>query len=69
LGDVAARINRLYAIDLVIPGSLSTRRLTGVVRLTGVADQDVPHLASWVGAKWRRDGRRWILVEAAPRHR
>ncbi|MGJ3647734.1 FecR family protein [Sphingomonas sp. GlSt437] len=69
LGDVAARINRLYAIDLVIPGSLSTRRLTGVVRLTGVADQDVPHLASLVGAKWRRDGRRWILVEAAPRHR
>jgi transmembrane sensor len=36
-----------------------------MVRFTGVAERDVPHLAELIGATWRRDGQQWILSNAA----
>lgn len=65
LGEVAARLNQLYDLNLALEGGLSTRPFTGMVRLTGAADRDVPHLAELIGATWRRDGKRWILSGGA----
>lgn len=62
LGEVAAQINRLYATGLTVEGSLSARPFTGMVRLTGAADRDVPHLARLIGANWRRDAKGWTLA-------
>jgi len=69
LEQVAAKLNRLYAANLTIEGSLSAQPFTGMVRFTGAADRDVPHLAALIGAKWRRDRNRWILSSgtSAPR--
>jgi len=61
IGDVVAAIERLYGLDLGLEDGLSRRPFTGMVRFTGVADRDVPHLAELVGATWRRDGKRWVL--------
>ncbi|MBN8808936.1 MAG: FecR domain-containing protein [Sphingomonas sp.] len=65
LGEVAATLNRLYAFDIVVDADLSARPFTGMVRLSGAADRDVPHLAALIGAGWRRDGSRWILSSGA----
>lgn len=64
LGEVAATLNRLYAFDIAMDADLSARPFTGMVRFTGAADRDVPHLAALIGASARRDGRRWILSGA-----
>lgn len=69
LGEVAATLNRLYAVNLSVEGNLSLRPFTGMVRLTGAADRDIPHLAALIGTKWRRDGARWILSDSAPASR
>lgn len=61
LAHVADTIRRLYGTNLVLDPDLSVRPFTGMVRLTGVAERDVPHLAALVGAGWRRDGERWTL--------
>lgn len=61
LAEVAATLNRLYAFDIVLDADLSARPFTGMVRFSGAADRDVPHLAALIGAGWRRDGNRWIL--------
>lgn len=61
LGEVAATLNRLYAFDIALDADLSARPFTGMVRFTGAADRDVPHLAALIGASARRDGKRWIL--------
>ncbi|WP_375397173.1 FecR domain-containing protein [uncultured Sphingomonas sp.] len=66
LGQVAATLNRLYATNLGLEGGLSDRPFTGMVRFTGKADRDVPHLATLIGTKWRREGEGWILSSAAP---
>ena len=65
VGDVIAALKRLYGFKLDLDGSLSQRPFTGMVRFTGVADRDVPHLAEVIGAAWRRDGERWILSDGA----
>lgn len=65
LVDVAARIERLYGIHIALDGDLSDRPFTGMVRFTGTADRDVPHLAELIGVTWRRDGDRWIFSERA----
>jgi transmembrane sensor len=69
LGDVAATIERMYGIHVTMDRRLSHRPFTGMVRFTGAADRDVPHLAALIGAAWRRDGERWILSDgiSAPR--
>lgn len=62
LSEVAARLNRLYATGLSVDASLSAQPFTGMVRFTGAADRDVPHLAGLIGANWRRDGKGWTLA-------
>lgn len=69
LDDVAVTLNRLYGINLILASDLSARPFTGMVRFSGDADRDVPHLASLIGANWRRDGERWILSDNAPASR
>ncbi|WP_066809247.1 FecR family protein [Sphingomonas asaccharolytica] len=63
VGDVVAALRRLYGFKLDLDGGLSERPFTGMVRFTGVADRDVPHLAEMIGATWQRDGERWILSD------
>ena len=65
VGDVAIALRRLYGVNLKLDSSLSGRPFTGMVRFTGAADRDVPHLAGLIGAHWRRDGESWILSEGA----
>lgn len=65
LDDVAVTLSRLYGINLILGPDLSARPFTGMVRFSGDADRDVPHLASLIGANWRRDGERWILSDSA----
>lgn len=65
VGDVIAALRRLYGFKLDLDSGLSERPFTGMVRFTGVADRDVPHLAEVIGAAWRRDGERWILSDGA----
>lgn len=65
LAHVADTIHRLYGTNLTLDPGLSVRPFTGMVRLTGAAERDIPHLAALVGAGWRRDGERWILSPGA----
>ncbi|MBN8811072.1 MULTISPECIES: FecR domain-containing protein [unclassified Sphingomonas] len=64
VGDVAAALTRLYGTELALAPNLSNKPFTGMVRFTGAADRDVPHLAELIGATSRREGNRWILSEA-----
>ena len=61
LGDVAEAIRRTNGADIRFDTDLSARPFTGMVRLTGDAAKDVPHIAALVGAGWRRDGERWVI--------
>lgn len=61
LGSVVGDVRRLSGAELVLDPGLSARPFTGMVQLTGAADRDVPHLAALIGARWRRDGERWVL--------
>lgn len=61
LAHVADTVHRIYGTNLILDPGLSVRPFTGMVRLTGAAERDVPHLAALVGAGWRRDGERWTL--------
>lgn len=61
LGDVVAKVERLYGVRITLDGNLSARPFTGMIRFIGVADRDVPHLAELIGVTWRRDGKRWIF--------
>ncbi|PTS77379.1 iron dicitrate transport regulator FecR [Sphingomonas sp. HMWF008] len=60
-GRVVTAIRRLDGVTLTIDADLSQRPFTGMVRLSGKAEQDVPHLAALVGAKWHHDGERWVI--------
>lgn len=60
-GEVAAAIRRTNGADVRFDPDLSARPFTGMVRLTGDAAKDVPHIAALVGAGWRRDGERWVI--------
>lgn len=66
LREVAATLKRLYGLNIALEGSLSERPFTGLVRFSGQADRDVPHLAELIGASWRRDGGGWILSGDQP---
>ncbi|HSI18406.1 MAG TPA: FecR domain-containing protein [Sphingomonas sp.] len=61
LVEVAAAIRRTNGADVRFDTDLSARPFTGMVRLTGDAAKDVPHIAKLVGAGWRRDGERWVI--------
>lgn len=62
LADVAAALRRA-GMEVELDARLSRRPFTGMIRLTGAADRDIPHLADLIGATWRRDGERWVLAE------
>lgn len=64
LGTVFDTIHRLYGTQVTLAPALSTQPFTGMIRLTGDAERDIPHLAALIGAGWRRDGERWILSPA-----
>jgi transmembrane sensor len=61
LGDVSEAIRRTNGAEIRFDPDLSARPFTGMVRLTGDAAKDVPHIAALVGARWRRDGERWVI--------
>ena len=61
LSDVAEAIRRVNGAEIRFDPDLSRRPFTGMVRLTGDAAKDVPHIAALVGAGWRRDGERWVI--------
>ncbi|WP_294289389.1 FecR domain-containing protein [uncultured Sphingomonas sp.] len=67
LRDVAGALHRLYGFRIDLSPGLSDRPFTGMVRFSGTADRDVPHLADLIGATWRRDEGRWVLAEAPTR--
>lgn len=58
---VGNAINRIDGVTLSIEPSLSQRPFTGMVRFTGEAARDVPHIAALIGAEWHHDGERWSL--------
>uniref|UniRef100_UPI0035CA49D3 FecR family protein n=1 Tax=uncultured Sphingomonas sp. TaxID=158754 RepID=UPI0035CA49D3 len=60
-GRIATIVKRFDGVDLSIDASLSQRPFTGMVRLSGAAVRDVPHLAALVGAEWHHDGERWFI--------
>ncbi len=61
VSEILSEIERLYGTRLVAEGGLSTRKVTGMITLSGEARRDVPHIASLIGANWRADGGRWVL--------
>ncbi|WP_230482952.1 FecR family protein [Sphingomonas sp. Leaf21] len=61
VGAIAARLQSAYGVRVAVEGPLVDRSVTGVVRLTGDAGQDVPRLAKLIGAEWRQSGGDWIL--------
>ncbi|MES2441515.1 MAG: FecR domain-containing protein [Pseudomonadota bacterium] len=65
LATVSAAIRRGYGTEVVLEGDLSRRPFTGMIRLTGAADRDIPHLAALIGVEWRRNGEQWILAPRA----
>ncbi|MBN2971134.1 FecR domain-containing protein [Roseomonas aeriglobus] len=67
LRDVAGTLNRLYGFQIELSPGLSGQPFTGMVRFSGAADRDVPHLAELIGATWRRDEGRWVLSEGTTR--
>ncbi len=60
-GRLAASLLRLEGVRLSIDPALSRRPFTGMVRLAGTAERDIPHIAALVGAESRKDGERWII--------
>lgn len=61
LARVASTMHRVGGYDLGVSPSLSARPFTGTIRFSGTADRDVPRMANLIGAKWHKDGARWIL--------
>lgn len=60
-GRVATSIKRIDGVLLSIEPSLSQQPFTGMVRFSGEAARDVPHIAALVGAEWHHDGERWVI--------
>ena len=58
---IAARLQSAYGMRVVVEGPLAKRSVTGLVRMTGDAGQDVPRFAKLIGAEWRQSGGDWIL--------
>lgn len=61
VGAIAGRLQSAYGVRIAVEGPLSDRNVTGVIRMTGDADRDVPRLAKLIGAEWRQSGGNWIL--------
>lgn len=61
VGTIAARLQSAYGMRIAVEGPLVDRSITGLVRVTGDADKDVPRLAKLIGAGWHQSGGTWIL--------
>lgn len=61
VGAIAARLHSAYGFPIAVEGPLVDRSVTGLVRMTGEADKDVPRLAKLIGAGWHQSGGKWIL--------
>jgi transmembrane sensor len=61
VSDILRDMQRRYGTEVVVDPALSSRKVTGIVTFTGEAQRDVPHIASLIGANWRKDGERWTL--------
>ena len=66
VGEVAATIGRVSAARVTVAPGLSAKPFTGMVRLTGEASHDIPHVAGLIGARWRKQGDQWIWGVGAP---
>ena len=58
---IAGRLQSAYGVRIAVEGPLGERSVTGLIRMTGDAGQDVPRLAKLIGAEWRQSGGEWIL--------
>ncbi|MET3826727.1 transmembrane sensor [Sphingomonas sp. PvP055] len=61
LSRVVSVLRRLDGVEVAIEPVLSQRPFTGMVHLTGVAAQDVPHIAALIEADSNHDGKRWVI--------
>ncbi len=61
LAEVVAAVRRQSGLAVDLAPALASRPFTGMVRLTGAADRDVPHLAALIGASATRDRGVWVL--------
>ena len=61
LARVGQTVQRIGGYRLEFAPGLSGRPFTGTVSLSGTAERDVPRIAELIGAKWRKDGARWII--------
>ncbi|WP_267381181.1 MULTISPECIES: FecR domain-containing protein [unclassified Sphingomonas] len=59
---VFAAVERRYGTKVVLEHGLPERQFTGMVALSGSVDRDIPHLATLIGAKARRNGEQWVLA-------
>ena len=55
-------LERRYGTHVVLESGLPERHFTGMVALTGSADRDIPHLATLIGARARRNGDQWFVA-------
>ena len=67
LANVVERLGRVSGVQLSLSPELSSRRFTGMVRLTGVATRDIPHFAELTGTSWTHDGGNWVIVAGTNR--
>jgi transmembrane sensor len=58
---IAARLQSAYGVRIAVEGPLRARNVTGLIQMTGDAQQDVPRLAKLIGAEWRQSGGNWVL--------
>lgn len=62
LSDVVAAMHRRSGIDIRLSEGLSNAPFTGNIRLSGEEQADVAHLASLIGADYRREGGAWVFT-------
>ncbi|WP_343527167.1 FecR domain-containing protein [Sphingomonas sp.] len=58
---IAGRLQSAYGVRIAVEGPLGERSVTGLIRMSGDAGQDVPRLAKLIGAEWRQSGGEWTL--------
>lgn len=62
--QVVQTVARTIGADIALSPALAGRQFTGAIRLTGSAEQDIPHFAEMTGTRWSREGNRWNIAPA-----
>ena len=65
---LAQVVHRVAGYRLALDAGLSARPFTGTVTISGSAERDVPNLAALIGARWHKDGERWLLSSSPTPH-